>query len=134
MDICKLFDNIKASFSFKSGNKAIAKNGSNATAGNNSPIINNTYNNANYTEILEEKLEDVRKTGELDTKAFNRLKQLYESAKAQHPTHPTIETFGVIAVAYYTQKIKEAKEKGENPLAYERALARYTTNSTPTHY
>ena len=130
----KFFDKIKAQFSFKSGNKAIAKNGSNSTAGNNSPIINKTYHNANYIELLEEKLGDLQKIGEFDTRAFNRLEQFYESAKAQHPKHPSIETFRLIAVEYYTQKINDAKEKGENPLAYEQALARYTTNSTPTHY
>jgi len=131
MDMFKFFDKITASFSFKSGNNAIAKNGSNSTAGDKSPIIintttNNTYN-ANYTELLEEKLGDLQKIGECDTDAFNRLEQLYESAKEQRPEHPTIETFRVIADKYYTQKIKDAKEKGESPLACERALARYAT-------
>ena len=131
MDMLKLCDKIKASFSFKLGNKAIAKNGSNATAGDQSPIIinpitNNTYHNVNYIELLEEKLGDSQKIGELDIKAFNRLEQLYESAKTQQPKHTTIETFRLIAVEYYTQKIKDAKEKGEDPFAYERALARYS--------
>ena len=64
----------------------------------------------------------------MDTRTFNRLEQIYESAKAQRLEHPTIETFRVIAVEYYTQKIKDAKEKGEDTSAYERALARYSTN------
>ncbi len=65
---------------------------------------------------------------------FKDTENTYEFAKRQRPTHPSIETFGLIAVKYYTQKIKQAEEKGENTLAYEQALARYTTNSTPTHY
>jgi hypothetical protein len=81
-----------------------------------------------FIELLEEKLGDLQKIGECDTRAFNRLEQLYESAKTQQTKHPTIETFRLIAVEYYTQKITQGKEKGEDTLAYEQALARYSTN------
>ena len=56
MGMLKFFDKIKASFSFKSGNKNIQKN---SGGGDNSPITTNTYNNANYIKLLEEKLDDV---------------------------------------------------------------------------
>lgn len=79
----------------------------------------------NYIELLEQKLGDQLKSGEVNTNEFNEAEQLYESAKAQQPQHPIIETFRLIAIVYYTQKIAQAKERGENPLAYKRALVRY---------
>lgn len=137
----KLFDKIKASFSFK-GNKIIQKNsgGGDNINGKNITVdkSSTTYHSSNnYIDELDQKIETLILLGKGDGIThgkFNDTENTYEFAKRQHPTHPSIETFGLIAVEYYTQKIKQAEEKGENTLAYERVLARYTTNSTPTHY
>jgi len=82
-----------------------------------------------YVLELEQKLNNLLILGSGDGISyndFNDVEHTYENAKAQQPKHTTIETFRLIAVEYYTQKIKDAKEKGEDPFAYERALARYT--------
>lgn len=121
----KFFDKLQSIFQFKSGNKdtRIAKNVNNSNI--DQSIGKTEVYNADYISLFHDKLADVGQSGILDDTQFKKLEDLWEKAKQQNPSHPSIETFKIIGYEYYEKKIEQGKGNGENVYAYERALERY---------
>ena len=82
----------------------------------------------NHIDKLRQEVKELlllRKSDGISNDKFKDAERIYKCRKEELLQDPDIEGFILIAIEYYTQKIKQAKEKEESSLAYELELAKY---------